>query len=254
MRPIRALARILLFLFLSLATIVRMLLGLGWLRLLHATQNDTRHWIHKRFVRFVRRVQRIMGLHVSWEGQFPDHPAVLMGNHRSYVDAVLFPVGFPVVYVGRIESKSWPVIGWGASLLGTIWVNRKSKDSRRATRAAVRQRLEEGMGIVIFPEGTTYKGPELLEYRPGMFYTCAEEGFPIVPVALEYKDPNIAWVDNKWFIPHAFHHFGAPRIDIAVRIGDAVHMDDAEALRTHVRSWTEKQCLELRAQFDGAQS
>ena len=87
------------------------------------------HWIHKRFVGFVRRVQRIMGLHVTWEGQFPDQPAVLMGNHRSYVDAVLFPVGFPVVYVGRIESKSWPVIGWGATLLGTIWVNRKSKDN-----------------------------------------------------------------------------------------------------------------------------
>ena len=94
MRPIRALVRILLFLFLSLATIVRMLLGLGWLRVIRATQNDTRQWIHKRFVRFVRRVQRIMGLHVSWEGQFPDHPAVPMGN-RSYVDAVLFPVGFP---------------------------------------------------------------------------------------------------------------------------------------------------------------
>ena len=116
--------------------------------------------------------------------------------------------------------------------LGTIWVDRKSKDSRRATRASVRNRLQEGMGIVIFPEGTTYKGPELLEYRPGMFYTCAEEGFPIVPVALEYKDPNIAWVNKEWFVPHAFHHFGAKTIDVAVRIGEAVHMTDAEALRS----------------------
>ena len=129
-------------------------------------------------------------------------------------------------------------------------MNRKSKDSRRATRSAVRQRLEEGMGIVIFLKAPRTKDLNCSNLV-GMFYTCAEEGFPIVPVALEYKDPNIAWVDNKWFIPHAFHHFGAPRIDIALRIGEAVHMNDAEALRDHVRSWTEKQCLEMRAKFDG---
>ena len=250
MRPIRAFVRIVLFLALCLATIVRMMLGFAVLRARQASQQDVRHWTHKRFVRFVKRVQSVMGLRVTWEGQFPDEPAVLMGNHRSYVDAVLFPVDFPVVYVGRIESKSWPIIGWGATLLGTIWVDRKSKDSRRATRAAVRNRLSEGMGIVIFPEGTTFKGPELLEYRPGMFYTCAEEGFPIVPVALEYRDPNIAWVDNAWFVPHAFHHFGAKHIDVTVRVGNPVNMNDAEALRSHVRSWTEAQCLEMRRAFD----
>ena len=114
----------------------------------------------------------------------------------------------------------------------------------------MRNRLSEGMGIVIFPEGTTFKGPELLEYRPGMFYTCAEEGFPIVPVAIEYRDPNIAWVDNAWFVPHAFHHFGAKHIDVTVRVGNPVNMNDAEALRSHVRSWTEAQCLEMRRAFD----
>ena len=123
-------------------------------------------------------------------------------------------------------------------------------EARRAVKQDVVERLARGLPVVIFPEGTTFKGPELLEYRPGMFYTCAEEGFPIVPVALEYRDPNIAWVDKAWFIPHAFHHFGAKHIDVAVRIGKPVKMTDAEALRAHVRNWTEAQVLELRAQFD----
>ena len=250
MRPLRSLVRILLFLTLCVATTLYLLVGLGLGRLNQWTQDKKRAWIHKHFVKFVTRVQRIMGMRITWEGEFPDSAAVVMGNHRSYVDAILFPVSFPVVYVARKETKSWPIIGWGASVIGTIWVDRKSKDSRRATRAAVRSRLEEGMGIVIFPEGTTHRGPDLLEYRPGMFYTCAEEGFPIVPVALEYKDPDIAWVGNTWFIPHAFHHFGAKHIDIAVRFGEAVHMDDAEALRTHVRNWTQAQCLDLRAKLD----
>lgn len=250
MRIVRAFIRLVLFLLLSFYTIGRLLLAFLWMKIRRDSLENKRSYTHTHFVRFVQQVQRIMGVRIRWEGKFPDQPAVLMGNHRSYVDAILFPVGFPVVYVGRVESKSWPVIGWGASLMGTIWVDRQSKESRRATRAAVRDRLREGMGIVIFPEGTTYRGPELLEYRPGMFYTCAEEGFPIVPVALEYRDPNIAWVDKVWFLTHAFHHFGAKHIDVAVRIGEAVHMSDAEALRSHVRNWTETQVLELRARFD----
>ena len=252
MRPLRSFIRILLFLLLCVATTLYLLVGLGLGRLISWTVDRKRAWIHKHFVAFVTRVQRIMGMRITWEGELPKHPAVVMGNHRSYVDAILFPVSFPVVYVARKETKSWPIIGWGATILGTIWVDRKSKDSRRATRQTVRDRLAEGMGIVIFPEGTTHRGPELLGYRPGMFYTCAEEGFPIVPVALEYKDPNIAWVGNTWFIPHAFHHFGAKHIDIAVRFGESVHMKDAEALRTHVRDWTQTQCLDLRKRLDQA--
>ena len=126
----------------------------------------------------------------------------------------------------------------------------KQQGQQTPNWATVRQRLAEGMGVVIFPEGTTYRGPDLLEYRPGMFYTCAEEGFPIVPVALEYRDPDIAWVDKAWFIPHAFHHFGAKHMDIALRFGPVMRGEDAETLRSEVMVWTQNACLELRAKLD----
>lgn len=250
MRAIRSFFRILFFLGLCIWTILVLSLSLTFHRMRNASSDDIRGLIHKHFLTFIGRVQVIMGIRIQYEGQTPNEPAVVMGNHRSYVDAILFPVQFPVVYVARRETKSWPIIGWGATLLGTIWVDRNSKDSRRQTRATVRQRLAEGMGVVIFPEGTTYRGPDLLEYRPGMFYTCAEEGFPIVPVALEYKDPNIAWVDKAWFIPHAFHHFGARHMDIAVRFGPVMRGEDAETLRSEVMAWTQNACLELRAKLD----
>ena len=114
----------------------------------------------------------------------------------------------------------------------------------------MRERLAEGMGLVIFPEGTCHYGPDLLEYRPGMFYTCAQEGFTIMPVALEYKDQGLAWVDRTMFVPHAFKHFGPRHVDVAVRFGPLMKGDDAEKLREEVRNWTAQACLELRAQLD----
>jgi 1-acyl-sn-glycerol-3-phosphate acyltransferase len=173
-----------------------------------------------------------------------------MGNHRSYVDAVLVPAKHPVVFVARSESKNWPIIGWGASLLGTIWVNRKDPSSRKNTRETVKDRLRNGLGIVIFPEGTTHIGPDLLEYRPGMFYISAEGGFPITPIALEYKDPNIAWVGQSKFIPHAWKHFGKRHIDIKVSIGKTLTGSDGGELLKAAHEWTEKEVLKLRNEWD----
>ena len=199
---------------------------------------------------FLRVTHKILGMSITWHGDKPSSPHVVMANHRSYADAVVLPVSFPVVFVARHETKSWPIIGWGASVLGTIWVKRKIKESRRATRAAVKDRLENGYGIVIFPEGKTAVGPGLLEYHKGMFYSCAENDLPIAAAAIEFEDQNIAWVGNTWFIPHAFKHFGARRINIHVSFGPSFRNSDAEQLLTDVRDWTQAECLRLREILD----
>ena len=205
---------------------------------------------HLFFNLFLKGVHILSGLEVHWHGAPPSTPHVMMGNHRSYVDAVVLPVSFPVVFVARHETKYWPIVGWGASLLGTIWVKRDKKESRRATRAALKERLSDGYGVVLFPEGTTSVGPELLPYHKGMFYTCAENGFPIAPAAIEFKDPSIAWVNAEWFIPHALKHFGKRRIVVHVSFGPSFSGKDAEILLEEVRNWTQNEVFKLRRKID----
>lgn len=211
-------------------------------------QRKSAHWF---FNLYLKVVHVLAGIRITWHGKGPKDPHVIMGNHRSYVDAVVIPVSFPIVFVARHETKSWPIIGWGASLLGTIWVKRDKKESRRATREAVKDRLSNGYGVAIFPEGTTHKGPDLLPYHKGIFYTCAENGFPIVPTAIEYENSDIAWVDKEMFIPHALTHFGARKINVHVSFGPSMSNDDAEQLREDARNWTQTECLRLRAIIDG---
>ncbi len=214
------------------------------------TESVKREGTHKLFKLFLQGSHVILGIRIHWFGESPKDPSVLMGNHRSYLDAVVLPTSFPVVFVARHETKAWPIIGWGATLLGTIWVKREDKESRKATRIAVKDRFDSGYGVVIFPEGTTNKNPELLPYKKGIFYSCAENGFQIAPVAIEYRDPNIAWVDDEWFIPHTFKHFGGRYIDTYVSFGPAFKNKDAEKLIVDVRSWTQKECSRLRGLID----
>jgi 1-acyl-sn-glycerol-3-phosphate acyltransferase len=212
------------------------------------TQRKLAHFF---FNLYIRGVHFLAGIKITSYGEGPKDPHVIMGNHRSYVDSVVIPVSFPVVFVAKHETKSWPIVGWGATVIGTIWVKRDKKESRRATREAVKDRLSNGYGVAIFPEGTTHIGPELLPYHKGIFYTCAENGFPIVPAAIEYENPNIAWVGKEMFIPHALRHFGARKINVHVSFGPSMSNSDAEKLREDARNWTQDECLRLRAIIDG---
>ena len=218
-----------------------------WVQIIHGKD---RYRLHHLLLRFISHVYRLMGIRVFISGELPDKPSILMGNHRSYVDAVLIPAKHPVTYVARSESKNWPLIGWGASILGTIWVNRKDPQSRKHTRETVKNRLRDGFGIIIFPEGTTHIGPDLLEYRPSMFYISAEGGFPVTPIAIEYKDPQIAWVGQSMFVPHAWKHFGKKYIDVKVTIGQTITGADGGKLLEEVRTWTAQEVLRLREEWD----
>ena len=88
-------------------------LKLGAMRMVFGAD---RKRIHDILIQFIHRVYALMGIRVFTQGELPEEPSILMGNHRSYVDAVMIPAKAPVVFVGRVESKSWPIIGWGATL------------------------------------------------------------------------------------------------------------------------------------------
>lgn len=193
----------------------------------------------------------VMQIKVEEVGEAPITPGIIMANHRSYVDVALTPSQIPFVIVAKKSVRSWPLVGLGADAIRTIWVNRESKDSRAETRASMRDRLENGGSVLVFPEGTTEKGPGLLDLKPGMFHVCADGGFPIHPMAIEYEDQDIAWVGDDLFIPHFIKHFGQAKVKVKVKYGPQLSGSDGEALRLQTYDWLDKSLRELREQWDG---
>lgn len=134
----------------------------------------------------------ILQIKVSEEGFQPEQAAVIMSNHRSYLDVVNLHSRTPVVFVAKHAVRRWPIIGWGGDRMKTIWVNRDSANSRKRTRSKIKKRLDEKLSDIVFPEGTTDIGPEVLDFKPGIFHAVAGSDIPIVPVAIEYKNQNMA--------------------------------------------------------------
>lgn len=194
----------------------------------------------------------IIQIKVEEVGEAPTSPGIIMSNHRSYVDIALTPAKVPFVIVAKSSVRSWPLVGLGGDAIRTIWVNRENKDSRSETRASMRDRLEKGGSVLIFPEGTTSKGPSILDLKPGMFHVCAEGNFPIHPMAIEYEDQDIAWVGNDLFIPHFIRHFGQAKVRVKVKYGPVLAGKDGEVLRAQTHDWLHTNLMDLRSQWDRA--
>jgi len=180
-----------------------------------------------------------MGIKINVvEGEKPIEAAILMGNHRSYADILFVFSATPTVFLGKAEVRSWPLVGWAGMAVDAVFVDRSNKDSRRAARQELANRIQMGLSPVVFPEGTTV-AQGLLPFNPGMFYTAAELDLPIVPFVLEYSDPEMAWVGEEKFVPHLLRMLQRPAWHIDVHIGPTFRGTEGAVLLQEVRGWME---------------
>jgi len=194
--------------------------------------------IFKAFKRATAAIRFVLNIKLKVHGALPAVNGVLMANHRSYIDIVLIPSQIPYVIVAKKQVKPWPIIGQAAVAIKTIFVDRDSAESRKRTRESIRDRLMQGISVLIFPEGTTFQGPGIGAYKPGMFHTCAAEGFQVIPVAVEFKNKQMAWVGDDTFLRHFIEAFGHWRIEVDVSMGAPLSGNDGDALRNETEAWT----------------
>jgi len=111
---------------------------------------------------------------------------VVVINHQSQYD-ILVVYGWlklDLKWVIKKELRKMPGIGLGCEKAGHIFVDRRDpKQARRAIGEAL-SRLNHGVGILFFPEGTRSLDGRLLPFKKGAFRLAKDQGLPILPVTL----------------------------------------------------------------------
>jgi 1-acyl-sn-glycerol-3-phosphate acyltransferase len=128
----------------------------------------------------------------------PATPSVVLVKHASAWETIAQLRIFPgQTWVLKRELIWIPVFGWVLRRLKPIAIDRK------AGRAAVqqvldqgRQRLAEGIWVVIFPEGTRVPAGETRRYGMSGALLAEAAGLPVVPVAHNAGDywPRRSWL------------------------------------------------------------
>jgi 1-acyl-sn-glycerol-3-phosphate acyltransferase len=195
---------------------------------------------------------KVFGVKTVLHGSKPK-VGLMMSNHQSYIDIWIIPKYAITVFVAKAEVKKMPLVGWGASAVNTVYVDRGDKNSRAATKNEIAERIRKGRSVIIFPEGTTGDGDGLLPLKPGMFFTAAEEGFPIIPTAIFYEDPELAWVGDDNMGAHFFRNFTKWSTTAHVVFGEPMTGDNGEELMVRVRDWKLTQLEKFRNSYrDGS--
>jgi 1-acyl-sn-glycerol-3-phosphate acyltransferase len=135
---------------------------------------------------------KVCGLTFTVEGRerIPAGNHIVMSNHTSAWETIaqflIFP---PQVWVLKRELLWIPLIGWGLKLLRPISINRGA--GHRAVNQVIEQgkeRLAEGLWIIIFPEGTRVVAGEKRKYGVSGAVLATETGRFVVPLSHNASD------------------------------------------------------------------
>jgi 1-acyl-sn-glycerol-3-phosphate acyltransferase len=115
-------------------------------------------------------------------------PLLLVSNHISWVDILVFHATCHCRFVAKADVKRWPLIGTLATGAGTLYVQRESRrDAMRIVRD-MEQVFREGDILVVFPEGTTGDGDSVLPFHANLIQAAISADAPVQAVAIRYLD------------------------------------------------------------------
>lgn len=150
---------------------------------------------------------RAVNVEVETEGVIPAH-GLLVSNHLSYLDILVYSSIVPCAFVSKDEVNAWPIFGRFARYSATIFVKRQRKgDSARANQQIV-EYLRSGVAVMLFPEGTTTNGHQVLRFHSSMMQPAIDACAIVTPCAIQYElsdgDPGTeaAWWGDMTLPPH----------------------------------------------------
>jgi 1-acyl-sn-glycerol-3-phosphate acyltransferase len=155
---------------------------------------------------------RIMNCRVTWEGTPPTR-GMLVSNHLSYMDVIVYGSICPLVFLSKSEVRSWPVVGPYTRCAGTLYIRRQSKDDVARLGADMVPVVNSGVPVALFLEGTSTDGSTVLPFRSSLLAPAEEHHWPATAAWIRYTiedgsvSQDIAYWGDMTFGPHFLNLF-----------------------------------------------
>ena len=187
----------------------------------------------------------ILGLRIRVVGEPTRDRAVLyVSNHVSWADILVIGSIAPVAFVAKSEVARWPLVGPTAKLQRTVFVDRARRHQTGDAVGEMVKRLQEGISVVLFAEGTSNDGNRVLPFRSSLLgavkHVAAHGGagsdILVQPMAICYTGvhgipmgrlhrPLAAWYGDLDFMPHIKAFIACGAVDVTVTYGEPVSAD-----------------------------
>ena len=129
---------------------------------------------------------KLMGVTIEEVGSLDPNVDMLMMNHQSILDIVVFEAlaNRNLAWVAKKEIRDIPWFGRILSAPKMIIVERESKTSLVKLLRDVKDRVDAGRPIAIFPEGTRSDGKKLRKFKAGTKMIAEKNKMKVQPIIM----------------------------------------------------------------------
>lgn len=147
----------------------------------------------------------------------PDQTYVIVCNHNSLIDVPVTTAKTPGPNKTLAKSSLGKIPLFGVMYrIGGIMVDRSSEASRKHSVVQMKEALDLGLHMLLYPEGTRNRTPEPLKaFYDGAFALAIDTQKPIMP-SLLFHTRKILPAEKKFFMwPHPIEYHFLPPIPTA---------------------------------------
>lgn len=137
--------------------------------------------------RWSRQLLEVLGVRLHPAG-VPLTGGLLVANHISWLDIFAINAMAPATFLSKDDVRNWPVIGWLSARAGTLFLERGSRSAAQRARERLIEELQRGCRVVVFPEGTTGHGDNVMPFHGALFQSAIDARVAVMPVLLRYTD------------------------------------------------------------------
>ena len=180
-----------------------------------------------------RNILRSHDIKVKLVGEIPSGSCILVANHLSYFDPIIIKSFIPSVPIAKSETANWPLFGRCMKKSGVLFYERGNPWSGYKVLKQASDKLLLGNKVLVFPEGTTTAGKEVMPFKRGIFGLSKLTGVPIVPITLQYEDPDCCWWEKQdTFGAHYSRQLKKNKIVVRMHVGKKYYCYEKEQVES----------------------
>lgn len=198
MNTFRASLKILVFVIFTITGCLVYLFLYFFVKLFNLPYEPLRNWYMRSWA---KGSARIFNFNVQCDGKPPKEPFILVCNHLSYLDIIPLYFYLNCTFVAKKEVRSWPLLGFLVYMMGVIFIDRKYKGDVVRVNKLLTESLNENQGIVIFPEGTSTGGKNILPFKSSLLEYPSTQNLEVYVASIHYKtsERDLDAVDSVCF-------------------------------------------------------
>lgn len=178
---------------------------------------------------WARGVTIIFNMHVTAEGAPPKPPFFVVSNHLGYLDIVVLNRILKCTFVAKKDVRGWPFLGFMVNAVGVIFVDRSRRTDVARVNKLLAGSLNQHQGMILFPEGTSSGGFDILPFHSSLLELPAKGEYPVHVATIYYEtgpaDPpaleSICFFGNREsFTSHVWKFAKTKRINCTLRFSN----------------------------------